>query len=501
MDWKEKPNIILILTDQHRLSAVGSYGETPCQTPNLDKLAKNGVRFETVYTVSPVCSPARATIMTGLYPHSHGICSNIYDLGCSVHEMVDSEELLPRMLEKAGYQCGYTGKWHLGGKWHFDSNLTLFNIPYKSCLPKDVGFQGQNFPGHGGGGYKYPEYVDYLSKNNFSHEVQHPETNLKDPSGKGWPTFGILSGPIESTVSHFLVNHTIDLIDRFTESSKPFFIWHNFWEPHEPYYVLREFYDLYKDVEIPEWQNYRFNSRDIKGPHQVKLHPNIENLRWEDWAEAIRYYYAASTMIDYQIGRLVDYLEKKGLYKNTIIIFTADHGETLGSHGGLIDKGWHHFEEVQRIPLIVNIPQVNTKWIRQPGEILQEWIALVDVYSTILDIAGVDFDKSHIHGKSFIPILQGKQVEWINTAFIEFYGVSNLPTSMITVRRGDIKYGWNCSCMDELYDLRIDPHEMNNIVNDPGYKNQLKEIRQLLADWMLKTQHPSLYMFEFSRMK
>ena len=120
-----RPNIILILTDQHRLSAVGCYGRTPCQTPNIDRLAREGARFETAYTVCPVCSPARATIMTGLYPHRHGICSNIYNLGNSVHELPDSPDLLSRRLQSAGYRCGYTGKWHLGNGSHGQRALPL----------------------------------------------------------------------------------------------------------------------------------------------------------------------------------------------------------------------------------------------------------------------------------------------------------------------------------------------------------------------------------------
>lgn len=485
-----KPNIILILTDQHCLSAVGCYGKTSCLTPNIDKLAQDGVRFETAYTVSPVCSPSRATIMTGLYPHSHGICSNIYDIGCSVHELVDSKELLSRKLQSAGYQCGYTGKWHLGGKFDFDSNLTSFNISNKSSLPEDVGFKGQNFPGHGGGGYKYQEYINYLYKNHLSYKIHHPVTKLKEPSGRGWPNFGIISGPIEADVSYFLVEHTIDLIDTFTESDKPFFIWHNFWGPHEPYYVLKKFYDLYKDAYIPEWQNFKWDAKNINGPHHVKLHPNVDNLRWEDWAEAIRYYYAFTTMIDQQIGRLVEHLENKNLLENTIIIFTSDHGETLGTHGGLIDKGWNHFEEIQRIPLIVRMPECYDKNKVQRGKVFQELISLVDIYPTILDIAGVNFDKSLIHGKSFLRILNGEKIKWDDEVVIEFNGLGGLSMSMLTIRKENIKYGWNCTCLDELYDLKEDPYEMNNLIHNPEYKHKLHEMKQLLVEWASNTRYP-----------
>ena len=111
---KKQPNVIVIMTDQHRLSALVAYGDTVCQTPNIDRLAKEGVRFETAYTSNPVCSPARGTVMTGQYPHTHGITSNLHNVGCSVHELRDRPELLSLRMECAGYQLGYTGMWHFG---------------------------------------------------------------------------------------------------------------------------------------------------------------------------------------------------------------------------------------------------------------------------------------------------------------------------------------------------------------------------------------------------
>ena len=298
MSDAQKPNILFVFTDQHCLSAVGCYGETPCQTPNIDRLAREGVRFETAYTVCPVCSPARATIMTGLYPHAHGVCMNVHNLGCSVHELADRPELLSRRLQAAGYRCGYSGKWHLG-----TDAPTAFAAPNTPSLPKDVGFEGQNFPGHGGGGFRYPEYRAYLAEHGYEHRV----TRLDD---RPIPVmrYGVLEGPVESTVPYFLAEHTIGLIDRFAASGEPFFIWHNFWGPHTPYYSPRVFYEAYQGLEIPEWPNYCWPAREINRPHQVKIHPQAEQLTWEDWAEGIRHYYAFTTLIDQQIGRIVDHL-------------------------------------------------------------------------------------------------------------------------------------------------------------------------------------------------
>jgi len=490
MSKPDRPNILLILTDQHRLSAVGACGQTPCRTPNIDRLAQEGCRFETAYTVCPVCSPARATIMTGLYPHQHGICSNVHNLGSSVHELPDSPDLLSRRLRDAGYRSGYSGKWHLG-----TDKRRAFAGPNRPSLPKDVGFEGQNFPGHGGGGFNYPEYQQHLAAGGFTHEV------VRD-SGRSYAaccngiTFGTLSGPVESAVPYFLADHTIGLINTFRKSDSPFFIWHNFWGPHGPFYAPREFYELYRDVHIPEWPNYRWEAAESNGPHQVKLHPQRHELSWDDWAEAVRYYYAFTSLIDAQVGRIVDHLKATGLIENTVIIFAADHGETIGSHGGLTDKGWHHFEEIQRIPFIVR-PQGSSG---RRGTVRQEWASVLDLYPTVLDLACPGVGLADSPGRSVMPLVRGENVPWRDSVFIEFNGVNSLATSAVTARKGGIKYGWNCSSWDELYDLDRDPWEMTNVARDPAYADRLREMQSLVADWMQETGYPGRGMYVQSRM-
>ena len=327
MSTNSQPNILLIFTDQHRLSAVGCYGPTPCKTPNIDKLATESIRFGTAYTVTPVCSPARGTIMTGVYPHKHGVCVNLHEIGCPVSELADNPRLLSRRLQAVGYQCGYSGKWHLGTA----SETTPFGQRNMPVLPKDVGFKGQNFPGHGGGGFGYPEYKQYLEEHGFEHKVID----------------SVLQGPLESTVPYFLASNTINMMEEFAAQDKPFFIWHNFWGPHGPYFATQEFNDIYKDTPIPPWPSFGAAPK-LNGPQKMKTRRGIQS--WDSWQKNIRHYYAFTTMIDSQIGRIIHYLGQKGLLENTVVIFTADHGETLGCHGGMSDKGWNHYEDIQRIP-------------------------------------------------------------------------------------------------------------------------------------------------------
>ncbi len=478
---QDSPNILLILTDQHRLSAMGCYGQTVCQTPNLDRLATRGLRFETAYTCCPVCSPARASIMTGRYPHAHGITSNIHNLGCSVHELPDGPDLLSRRLLAEGYACGYTGKWHLGT----DLEATAFGTRNTPSLPETVGFEGQNFPDHGDGGHAYPEYRRYLQENGWEHRVRKATDR---PLAA--PYCGIVEGPEESTVPYFLGEHTKSLLDRYAHGKQPFFIWHNFWGPHAPCFITEADYNLYRDLAIPPFPNFEWEAAARPGPHRVKRHPRAESLSWENWAESLRYYYGFASLIDRQIGRILDHLEQTGLADNTIIIFAADHGVTLGSHGGLVDKGWNHFEEIQRIPLIVCLPEAYSGDVRPAGSVIDEWASLVDIYPTILDYAGAAMHARGVHGRSLRPLLEGTSHERRDTVFVEFFGVNDLATTMITCRHQSFKYGWNCGGEDELYDLENDPHETVNRIAAADCQDILRAMRERMAAFMEETGYP-----------
>ena len=469
------------MTDQHRLSAVGAYGPTPCRTPNIDRLAAEGVLFENAYTTCPVCSPARGSVITGLFPHAHGMTSNIHDQCCAIHEIEDRPGLLSRRMEAAGYRLGYSGKWHLGS-----DQATTFGGSNRPSLPRDVGFEGQNFSGHGNGGHTYQEYRDYLSRIGLRHVVvpwSHDTDHL-------W-FMNTVEGPTEATIPYFLAEHTISLIDKYSGCDSPFFIWHNFWGPHAPFYVPSSYLTPYLDTEIPEWPNYRWPSRTTPGPHHIAIHPDHERLTWDDWATAIRYYYAYTTLIDEQIGRIVEHLRSAGALENTVIVFAADHGQTLGSHGGLTDKGWHHFEEIQRIPFIVRSPAP-----AEPGAHVHDLVSLADLYPTILDLAGngaSEDDSESLHGESLAPLIErgaatatDHRGPFGNRGMVvtEFNGLNGIALSLRSVRWSHWKFGFSAGSDDQLYDLASDPYEVQNLASDPGYRPLLREGRQRLVDWM-----------------
>lgn len=467
----DQPNVIIFFTDQHRLSGIGCYGETACRTPNIDQLAATGNRFETAYTCCPLCSPARASLMTGVHVHAHGMLSNNFEYGTCMANLPDGDHLLPRKLLAAGYRCGYTGKWHLGGP-----RDAWFGAKQDASLPTTRGFEMiENDPHEG-----------YLARNGYAYEPK--------PTSEYF-SCARYDGPVEASISHWLGDQTLSLIDRFADDSKPFFIMHSDPGPHTGYTAPQELYESYLDADIPPWPNFDWDSRGINGPHQVKIHPKKETLQWEDYADALRHYYARCTLIDMQLGRIREHLAERGLLDNTLIIFTSDHGETLGSHGCLLDKGWHHFEETHRIGMVMSGPGVTT-----PGRVLPQWASLLDVYPTILDAAGADLDSAAVHGRSLTPLLRGEEPPWRDEIFTEFFGLGNLPGTLLTCRHGDLKYGWNCANWDELYDLAADPHETSNVAQDPAYADSLRSMRERTAAFMERTGHKSLGQFRTTRL-
>ena len=197
-------------------------------------------------------------------------------------------------------------------------------------------------------------------------------------------------------------------------------------------------------------------------------------------------------MIDSQIGRLYDWLKENGELENTVLIFTADHGETLGSHGGLLDKGWHHFEETHHIPLIIRFPSRS-----HAGKRISEFSSLADMYPTILDFADGDYDQDKIHGTSLLPLIKGEVLHWRDFVVTEFLGLGNVATSMKTLRMGNLKYGCNLTSQDELYDLETDPYEMDNLIDNPKYLDKLKILKTKLKKWMQETDDPALRMYQW----
>jgi arylsulfatase A-like enzyme len=476
-----RPHILFIQTDQHLATTLGCYGSTLCRTPNIDALAREGVLFQNAYASCPICTPARASIQTGLYPFKHGMQTNIYTRGCMIHELPDHPALLSRRLQLLGYQRGLTGKWHLGFgddreghpeyQYHVQSTPMLAEVASKGSLPSNLGYSGDDFPGHGGIGMLTPQYRQYMREKGIELKTRkfidyYPHN------------FELLSGK-ESSVTWFLTEQAIGHMTGFLESEQPFYYNLNYWGPHGPYHAPTEYLDLYRNLSIPPWESWGEDQKSKPSIHNAHRTETTADWTWSDYEQLLRTYFASITEIDDQVGRLVAFLKEKEIYENTVIIFAADHGDSVGVHHGLTDKSLFMYEETNRLPLIIREPGT-----RRAGEVEERFAGTCDLYSTILDYAGLERDQAERDGRSLRPLLDGTATTWRDCIVTEASGLDYLQYTQRALRWRHYKYVFNCGDPDELYDLREDPHELRNLVFSHAHQDLLGEMRVKLDTWM-----------------
>lgn len=466
----QKPNILLVCLDQLRADILSSYGGVICKTPALDRLASDSVVFDRAYTPTAVCTPARASLLTGQYPHNHGAASNESSLFDGT--LRDADTLLSRRLEALGYARWYTGKWHLGGA---------------DNLPADLGLPGQQFPGHGGGGFHYPEFLEYLSQRGL-------EFSLSDGWHQvGWHRYGTLAGTGDEEPSAFITESALSFLDaQASGDGNPFFLWVNYWGPHEPYVAPRRCLELYETLEIPPWPNFVDDGPLRPRVHRLKMPSEIGMGDWDFWKPAVRHYFAYMSLIDEQIGRLLDRLEGTGQAENTVVIVTADHGESLGAHG-CQDKGHFMYEETYRVPFLVRWPG------RMRPRREQTHVSLVDVCPTILDLVGDTDPTQGRDGLSLMELLIAGQSIARDEVVAEFHGLVT-PFTQRMVVRDNLKYVWNMGDRDELYDLDADPYELTNLIQTSGWQSEVHRLQEALFGWMKKTSDPAQAYFERHRL-
>lgn len=492
----KRPNILFILTDQQRKDTLSTYGDLLSRTPSLDQLASVSTVFDNAYCTCPICTPARGSIQTGLYPMHHGMLTNSYNYGTMVQELPDTPELLSYRLAEAGYQSAYTGKWHIGSgaenvkndayiqKYMGDVEFAELKLN-DDALPTTRGYIGDDFPGHGFGGHIYPAFKAHLKEQGLSYDVE----NIIEGFYGGHRGGEITSG-LASTVEHFLIERSKALIDELEQKEDPWYLQLNFWGPHEPYFAPTEFLDHYRDLEIPEWHNLHGDSPNKPKIHELK---RGRTDKWEDVLPYVRHYFACVEHTDYQIGQLLDYLKERGLYDDTIIFFSADHGESLGIHEGLCDKAIFMYEETCSIPLFVKMPK------QKEAQRIGKFATSCDIYSTILDYAGAAEDKLARDGKSFKPLIEGEDVPWPDTAVTECSGIGAVLFSQRMLRKGQMKYIFNSGDVDELYDLSSDPYEQINQIDNPAYGSELQMMRESLLSWM--EAHNDNLIFEYKALR
>lgn len=486
-----RPNILWIGVDQMRFDTPGCNGNRVCQTPNIDRLAAEGVRFTNAYTTCCLCTPARASMLTGMFAFKHGMGTNCDLYHSLARELPHPEMLLHRRLQAQGYRCGFLGKWHVGTEKG----------------PADHGFEGMNLAGYGDI-VKYEGFQEYLEKANLSYgPVANPVFGNRN--GKTLLA-GIWDGPTKSTTASYLAGRAIDLLNQYAADGRPFFINCQFWGPHPPYLPSREFAGRHDRQAIEPWASYR---DDLKSKPASVRRFRTDFYRtlprdWSGWQETVGLYYDYTSMIDQEIGRILDRLSQLGLADSTIVVFEADHGDMIGSHG-LFDKGFM-YQEAFRIPLIVRWP-AGSRTVRVSDELVYN----MDIFPTILDALGKADPK--LDGRSFLPVIEGRPIpEPRDAIYLEFHGIRYLYSQRALITKDGYKYIFNAGDFDEFYDLNRDPAELDNVIGSAEYQERIAEVRERLkaaaarsgdpiqddiakmfGDWeMLSGQHEAAAMIE-----
>jgi len=477
-----RPNIIFIMSDDHAWQAVSTYGgplKNYAPTPNIDRIAQNGIRFDRCLVTNSISGPSRAVILTGKYSHLNGFLTN------EAKEFDGSQQTFPKLLQKAGYITAIIGKWHLGS--------TPTGFDHWEILP-------------GQGNYYNPDFIN--------KDGQHREVGY---------------------VTEIITEKCIKWLSEAKETGKPFMLMMHHKAPHREWQPGPNELKLYKDVTFPEpptlfdkyenrgtaektqdmtiaktmrlQEDLKLYKDPLKGknvgltrmtPEQAAAWDSVYNpiirkfyANPPEGDDLVRFkyqrymqdYLACIAAVDKSVGKILDYLKETGLDKNTIVIYTSDQGFYLGEHGWF-DKRFM-FEESYRTPLLISWPGITT-----PASVDKHMVSNLDFAETFLDIAGVEIP-SNMQGMSMVPLLKGKKsTNWRTEHYYHYYeypGAHSVKRhyGISTEKYKLIHYYYDIDEW-ELYDLQTDPLEIKNVYNDPAYAEVKKDLHKRLEKVMKK---------------
>ncbi len=437
----KRPNILLIFPDQMRGEAMGCMGNPDVKTPNLDRMAKEGMLFRRTYANTPVCCPARAILLTGTYTHVNGMVAN--DL-----RLRESEITIAEILRDAGYRTGFIGKWHLDG----GPRLPGFVPPG----PRRQGF-------------------DYWAAYECSHTHFTP--------------YFFRDTPDVIMVQKFEPEASADFAVEFLKNQpkdKPFFLTLQLGPPHDPYGAPTEYTKQYDPEKLTMRKNWQPNSEVGKGGGAIPPKLRYPGLPEKPYApsggkEEVAAYYAAITAIDDQVGRILKTLKENGQDENTIILFTSDHGDMLGSHG-LRRKRKPH-EESAGIPGILRWPAKIPA-----GKVVDTLFSHVDMPVTLLSLVGLPVPKN-MQGSDLAPVALGHTTKGPDAVFLQIF-VPYRPDQIEKPWRGIITDRYTYARYEDgpwlLFDNQQDPWQMTNLATDAKSASLIKSLDQKLTAMMKK---------------
>lgn len=460
----KKPNILWITTEGVPLSALSCYGSQLIRTPNIDRIAKEGMRFENSFTTNALCAPSRATLLTGKYSHLNGMFSNPGDTTEGVtHSSFDAaQQTLPKILRQHGYQTGMVGKWHLPAN------------------PGETGFDYFIFKRGAGGPYYAP--------GGYLRNTELGSTTIVEKSYPGYITDNV-------------TNFVIDGIRQFTQ---PFFMMVQFFNDHRPFDPPHKYEHIYDDVRIPEpgtfYDDYSMRAAAAREARmRIADMPDFnppgdlterQRRQW-NYQKFMEHFLGTLKSQDDNLGRLLDYLDSSGLAENTIVIFTGDHGFFLGDHGWF-DKRFM-YEQALRVPWMIRYPG-----IVRPESVRKNWVVNIDNAPTVLDLAGIPVPDD-MQGRSLVPIFHEESpADWRTSMYYHYYEFAPphwvMPHYGIRTERYKLIYYYTVNEW-ELFDLAKDPDEMESLFEWSGYRvhpdyeavvpdlvSQLRKLREQYRD-------------------
>ncbi|GAB2910578.1 sulfatase-like hydrolase/transferase [Nonomuraea fastidiosa] len=450
-------NLLFLMTDQHRVDTLGCYGNPHVATPNLDRLAASGTRFDRFYTPTAICTPARASLLTGQAPFRHRLLANYERNVGYLEDLREDAFTFPEALKARGYRLGLIGKWHGGTHRNAAS----------------YGFDGPDLPGWHNP-VDHPDYLAYLEERGL------PPYRISDlirgttPNGnQGNLLAARLHQPEEATFEHYLATRAIEHMERYAADGRPFFLATHFFGPHLPYLLPDEYFDMY-DPDLVELPPSIAETFEGKPPVQrnYSAHWTFDTIPIEVTRKLIAVYWGYVTLIDRQIGRILDRMDELGLTDRTAVFFTADHGEFTGAHR-LHDKGPAMYEDIYRIPGIIRVPG-------QPAQVRNEFVTLTDCTATILELAGCDTAPA-VDSRSLLPLVRGEHPEWPAELLAEFHG-HHFPYPQRMIRDDRYKLIVNPESVNELYDLEADPYELSNRYTHPELAPVRRRLMRRLYD-------------------
>lgn len=472
---KKQPNILWICTDQQRFDTLGCYGNSHVNTPNIDRLAARGVQFQNSFCQSPICSPSRASFLTGRYPRTTRVRQN----GQSIP---GDEILVTRLLSEAGYICGLSGKLH----------ISACNPSVCSGTEPRIqdGYDEFHWSHHHKPDWPTNEYTQWLEEQGIQYQ-----TEASDESD--YVEYGMKAEYHQTT---WCAEKASTFIRANASFSNPWLFSVNIFDPHHPFdppvELFKKYMDISDEIPLPSYTQGEletksvFQTIDHKGAYGTQGNYPFDAMNENDHKALRAAYWAMIELIDQQVGRLLDVLDETGELENTIVIFMSDHGEMLGDHGIYL-KGPYFYEPAIRVPLVISWPGVV-----QQGVVKDALVELVDLAPTLLDASGISKHEG-MQGSSLWTLLTGEKSEdeHRDNVYCEYYNTQTWHTNpaanatMVRGKRYKLSYfhGLNTA---ELYDLVTDPNETSNLWNVGGYEAIKLDMMEQLADRMAWTNDP-----------